>query len=269
MAEVSESFEETLRQKFADFVSNRNPGVLSVLHTLQTMRMRGWTAFVFGGIPRGVFDDGRRYRPRDLDLVFDDEHFGYFESAFEHCLERRNSYGGLRLRINDMAVDAWPLSATWAFREGLVKNPSFEKLPSTTFLNIDGVIVEAVAPRFKKRRVYEAGFFAGWNERTLDINLRENPHPGICVARTFHISKRYGFKVSHRLSMYLWQVLVTRPLAEVETAQASHYGRVEFGADQLGRIRQRLEKHLNSSSLFPFALFTLPAVQGEFRLRLD
>ena len=267
MAKVAESFEQTLRQKFAEFVTKRNAGVSSVIDTLQTMRMRGWTAFVFGGIPRGVFDDGRRHQPRDLDLVFDDEHFVYFESAFEHCLQRKNSYGGLRLRINNMVVDAWPLSGTWAFREGLVKHPSFENLPSTTFLNIDGVIVEAVVPPFKKRRVYEAGFFTGWNERTLDINLMENPHPGICVARTLHISKRYGFKVSHRLAMYLLQILTTRSVREIESAQASHYGRVEFDLDHLGRIRQRLEKHLNSSSLFPFALFALPTVQGELHLK--
>src|SRR5262249_49920409 len=135
----------------------------------------------------------------------------------------------------------------------------FEKLPRTTFLNIDGIIVEAVVPKGRARRVYESGFFEGWNERTLDINLRENPHPGICVARTLHISKRHGFKVSHRFSMYLWQVLATRPLKEVETAQASHYGRVEFGHEQLDRVRQRLEKHLNSDSLFPLALFHVPA----------
>jgi len=224
---------------------------------------------MFGGIPRGVFDDGKKYQPRDLDLVFDDEHFAYFESAFEHCLEGRNSYGGLRLRINDMAVDAWPLSATWAFREGHVKHPSFEKLPSTTFLNIDGVVLEAVSPPGRRRRVYEAGFFAGWRQRTLDINLRENPHPGTCVARTLRISKQYGFRISHRLSMYLWDLLATRPLVEFEAAQAKHYGQVEFRSKELADIRRQLESHLTSCSLFPFAPFSMRLDQIEFRLRPD
>jgi hypothetical protein len=261
--------EQRLRHRFAEFVSYRNTAVLSVLNTLKTMRMRGWTAFVFGGIPRGVFDDGKKYQPRDLDLVFDDEHFSCFESAFERCVQRRNSYGGLRLRIHNMAVDAWPLRATWAFREGCIAEPSFEKLPSTTFLNIDGVVVETVPPPGRKRRIYEAGFFAGWSQRTLDINLRDNPHPAICIARTLHISRRYGFKISHRLSMYVWQMLTARPLAEIEAAQASHYGQVEFGREQLADLRHRLEAHLSSCSLFPVALFAARPDQIEFRLRLD
>ena len=269
MAEVNGSFERMLRQRFAEFVSRRNAAVQPVLAALEKLRMRGWTAFVFGGVPRGVFGDGRRYQLRDLDLVFDDEHFAYFESAFEHCTLRRNSYGGLRLRIHDTAVDAWPLHSTWAFREGHVTEPSFEKLPSTTFLNIDGVIVEAVVPPGRKRRIYEHGFFAGWREKTLDINLRENPHPGICVARTLHISKRYGFKISHRLSIYIWEVLASRPIEETEAAQASHYGSVEFRSSELAEFRSRLEEYLSSGSLFPTTLFPNKPAQTEFRLELD
>ncbi len=269
MVEATESLERKLRHKFSQFVSSRNEGVASVLDTLSKMRMRGWTAFVFGGIPRGVFDNGRHYQPRDLDLVFEDEHFDYFESAFEHCLQKRNSYGGLRLQISGTSVDAWPLSATWAFREGYVERPSFETLPKTTFLNIDGIIVEAVVKPGRKRRVYESGFFTGWKKRILEINLRDNPHPAICVVRTLHISKRYGFKISHRLSMYLWQMLTAMPLRELELAQANHYGRVEFDCDSLETFTEQLENHLDSSSLFPFALFPTPAVQGEFHLRVE
>jgi hypothetical protein len=266
MAENCEDFEQRLRQRFAEFACRRNTPVHPVLDTLANLRNRGWTAFMFGGIPRGVFDDGKNYRPRDLDLVFDDEHFPYFESAFEHCLEKRNSYGGLRLRINDMAVDAWPLSATWAFREGLVKNPSFENLPLTTFLNIDGLILEAVTKPGKKRRVYEAGFFGAWRHKILDINLRENPHPGTCLARTLSISKRYGFRISHRLSMYLWDLLATRPLVEFEAAQVHHYGQIEFQSGELVDIRRQLEGHLISSSLFPISLFGSRPAQVEFAL---
>jgi len=269
MAEVADHFERPLRQRFTEFIRNRNQRALSIIETLQTMRMRGWTAFLFGGIPRGIFDSGRNYRPRDLDLVFDDEHFSYFESAFEHFLERRNNYGGLRMRIRGLSVDAWPLSATWAFREGCVKEPSFERLPRTTFLNIDGLIVEAISQKGKKRRIYEAGFLKGWNSKTLDINLRENPHPGICVARTLHISRHYGFKISHQLSFYLWEVLSTLPLTKIQSAQVSHYGTVEFDVQELQQIRQRLEKHLSLSPLFPLALFPTSAVQNELPLRLD
>lgn len=266
MGENCEDLERELRRRIREFVSRSNPAVQSVVDTLKSLRVRGWTAFIFGGIPRGVFGQGRSYQPRDLDLVFDDEHFVCFESAFQHCILRRNNYGGLRLRMGDAAVDAWPLSATWAFREGLVKEASFERLPSTAFLNIDGIVVEAVPVPGRGRRVFEAGFFDGWNQRTLDINLEENPHPGICVARTLRISKRYGFKLSHRLCTYVWRVLSARTLEEVEGAEKSHYGRVVFGVAGFRDVRERLENHLAGGSR-PAVLF--PGAPEQVELRFD
>ena len=259
--------EDALRQRFARYVSSRGSGMAAMLETVRMMRTRGWTVFVFGGVPRGVFDLGLRYRPRDLDVVFDDEHFGFFESAFERYIVRRNNYGGLRLRFRDILIDAWPLSSTWGFREGFVRGPSFEKLPRTTFLNIDGIIIEAAARKGRKRRIYESGFFSGWTQRILDINLRENPFPGICVARTLHLAKRFGFRLSHRLAMYVWEMLSRESFAELERSQMMHYGVIEFEVPQLREIRRKLEKHSESASLFPVGLFPISRGQMELRLR--
>lgn len=196
-------------------------------------------------------------------MVFDDEHFPYFESAFESYILRRNSYGGLRLHVNDLAIDAWPLSATWAFREGHIREPSFEKLPSTTFLNIDGVIVEVTPAKGKRRRIFENGFFSGWKEKTLDINLLANPYPSICVVRTLRISKHFGFLLSHRLVVYMWDMLGRIAIPAFEKAQLKHYGQIEFEAKVLRDLRQHLEKHLASGSTFPFALFPARPEQME------
>lgn len=228
----------------------------TLIETADIFRSRGWTVFAFGGAPRGVYDNGNRYSPRDIDLVFDDEHFEYFESAFGNYVLRRNSYGGLRLKVKGLMMDAWPLSATWAFREGHIASPSFESLPSTTFLNIDGIVIEVVPAKGKSRRIYECGFFTGWRERTLDINLRKNPHPGICVARTLHIASRFNFQLSYRLAVYLWEMLRHLSLSALETAQTKHYGKVEFAAPVLLRLRNRLERHLDSNAQGPIWPFT-------------
>src|ERR1041385_2040601 len=132
MGEIhSQLLERTLRHRFAGFVSRRGNQMGTLLDTIRIMRERGWTAYAFGGTPRGVFDNGKRYRPRDLDLVFDNDHFQFFESSFEQHILRRNRFGGLHLRVDKLVIDAWPLSATWAFREGLVSGPSFANLPKT------------------------------------------------------------------------------------------------------------------------------------------
>ena len=259
---MEESSEQRLRNRFAAFVTRRGGRLQTLIETTDIFRSRGWTAFAFGGTPRSVYDNGNRYSPRDVDLVFDDEHFPYFESAFERYILRRNSYGGLRLQIKNLAVDAWPLSATWAFREGYVENPSFEKLPSTSFLNIDGIIVEVIPAKGRQRRVFECGFFSGWTAQTLDINLIKNPHPAICVARTLHISKSFGFQLSSRLAVYMWDMLGRLTVGALEMAQLKHYGHIEFAARTLLNHRQQLERHLNTTPLLPIRLF--PPEQMEF-----
>jgi hypothetical protein len=247
--------EQRLRNRFAAFVTRRGGRLQTLIETADIFRSRGWTAFAFGGTPRGVYDNGNQYSPRDVDLVFKDEHFPFFESAFESYILRRNSYGGLRLQIKNLAVDAWPLSATWAFREGYVENPSFERLPATSFLNIDGIIVELIPAKGRQRRVFECGFFSGWKAQTLDINLIKNPHPSICVVRTLHISKTFGFQLSPRLAVYMWDMLGRLTIGALEMAQLKHYGYIEFAGSALLKHRQHLERHLNTSPLLPITLF--------------
>jgi acetolactate synthase regulatory subunit len=252
---TQEDFTQTLRDRFSTFVSRRENRPAALSEVIRFVRQRGLSVFAFGGTPRGVLHQGGFYRPRDLDLVFEDDHFEFFESAFDNFVQRRNSYGGLRLRIKDMAVDAWPLSATWAFRTGICTNPSFEKLPHTTFLNVDALVVELSPGKGKSRRIYEAGFFSAWKRKVLEINLRENPHPAVCVARTLSICRRFGFQMSHALATYLWEALTNLPMNDVVNSQVNHYGYIEFPADNLISIRQSLADYLSTSSLLPLALF--------------
>jgi len=267
--DVNQPLEESLRRRFSEFVSSRGVRIDAVLHTMQTMRSRGWTVFFFGGVPRGVFDDGKNYQPRDLDLVFDDEHYSSFESAFQHHIVKRNNYGGLKLEVKGFRIDAWPLSSTWAFRNGILSAPSFEKLPLTTFLNIDAVIVEAVPPKFRKRRIFDAGFFAAWKDKILDINLRDNPYPAICVARSLHLSKYFGFQLSHSLAAYIHENLTEIPIVELLDAQVSHYGFIEFDAKQLFKVYQELEQHLENAHSDPITLFPLRPTQTNLEMRLN
>lgn len=243
MAEnVKKEVERELRQKFRVFANPRGNSPLPIKELLKKLRSEKWVAFSFGGIPRGILEAESRYQPRDLDLVFDDAHFPLFESAFKKHIVRHNSYGGLKLNYSGLTIDAWPLSSTWAFRTGLVKDISFEKLPATTFLNIDGIIIEAVtAEKFRARRIFEYGFVNGITKGILDINMEENPHPAICFARTLHISKSFGFKISYRLALYLLKMFTDKPILELQEAEKRHYGKAMFEAKELWEIYRLLE----------------------------
>jgi hypothetical protein len=255
---------QTLRSRFAEFVGHRGSPLDDLLAIVRLVRERGWTVFAFGGVPRGVFDVGRLYHPRDLDLVVEDEHFANFEAAFAKHVARRNRFGGLNLRVGNLAVDAWPLRATWAFREGHISTASFASLPKTTFLNVDAVVIEVAARKGKSRRLYEAGFFRSWQDQTLDVNLVPNPFPALCLVRALHIARRYGFKISSRLGFHLWELLHNIPSRELFEAQLTHYGRIDFDIPSLRNIQDKLSDQLSLSTSSPVALFPVRAAQMEF-----
>lgn len=257
--------DQAFRERFGRFLNRPLEHMRSLRETVQIVRKRGWEVFVFGGVPRGIFDRSRHYFPRDLDLVFKDEDFLSFESAFAQHIERRNRFGGLNLRIGSLVINAWPLSATWAFREGLVQGESFENLPKTTFLNLDGVVVELAPRAGNRRRVYEHGFFTAWHDLTLDITLIENPFPALCAVRTLHLAQRFGFRVSHQLGKYLRDVVGKVPMLELQKAQVSHYGRMEFDFADLLRIFNKIERELSKGGQTPLVLFPVRPRQMELQ----
>ena len=138
---------------------------------------------------------------------------------------------------------------------GLCSDPSFEKLPHTAFAKVPGLVVELSPEKGKSRRIYEAGFFSAWHSKVLDINLRDNPHPGVCVARSLCISRHFGFRLSHGLASYLLEMLATLPMESLVNSQINHYGHIEFSVNDLTAIRQSLADYLSTSSLLPYGLF--------------
>lgn len=220
---------------------------------VREMREGGWNVYAFGGTPRGVWEEGPNYVPRDFDLVFADEDFGAFESRFSHQIRRRNRFGGLNLHFGSFVVDAWPLSSTWAFKQGHITEVSFESLPRTTFLNVDAVVVEFI-PRTvaRPRSVFDAGFFSAVENRELDVNLAANPYPELCVIRTLRLAKRLRYSISVRLTEFLDRTLASSSEEDLLEVQRSHFGEVEFDRDSLTQIRHRIERHREQQPLWNF-----------------
>ncbi|MGC3958566.1 MAG: hypothetical protein QM813_11675 [Verrucomicrobiota bacterium] len=252
---MSDSPHEILKERFHRFLHRRKDDGKVVDEIARQFRSRGWTVFAFGGTPRGVYDSRKTYTPRDLDLVFEDDHFESFESAYSKNILRKNNFGGIKLQIQHVVIDAWPLSATWAFRNGYVKNPSWNNLPATTFLNLDGIIIEFAPQVLKNRVIYESNFFSGWNSKTLEINLVQNPFPAVCVARTLTISRNFGFLISAGLAFYLYEILNKIAFSSIEGAQRKHYGQVKFEFKELRQIGRKIEKYLSGNITKPLALF--------------
>jgi hypothetical protein len=213
-----------------------------------------WTVFAFGGVPRGLVQQGARYTPRDLDLVFSDHHFERFAACFHAAIVRRTRFGGLHLLLNGLEIDAWPLSATWAFREGLVAEVSFARLPATTFLNYDGIVIQFATRRGQARVVHASGLEETMRRGALDLELLANPFPALCVVRSLRLAAENQLPLTPRLAQFCLNELSHRNPREFIAAQDAHYGWLAFDEAALRRIRRRLEQHLDQLPLFDFPL---------------
>lgn len=209
-------------------------------------RKNQWEAFLFGGVPRTFWISGPSARVRDFDLVFRDDAFVELSEVYSKRILRTNRFGGIKMEINGIDIDAWPLSSTWAFRQGLVTQPSFENLPRTTFLNIDSIAVELAPTRGKPRRLFEFGFFRALRNQMLEICLKANPFPELCAIRSLRLSATLGFGFSTDLARYVLEIIEAGSVDVLREIQLQHYGRIWCDRDDLFTFASRLRSALRS-----------------------
>ncbi|RYD85605.1 MAG: hypothetical protein EOP84_01990 [Verrucomicrobiaceae bacterium] len=210
----------------------------------KTTKQKGWEVFLFGGVPRSTWISNGPVRVRDFDLVVSDECFDELSYTFSEYIVRKNRFGGIKLLIENIEFDAWKLSSTWAFRNGLVNPPKFEQLPETVFLNIDSIVIELAPPEGLCRRVYQSGFYTSIREKCLDIRLRENPFPELCALRALRMAQIMQFSLTRELAAYILDVVHEDNLKDLLKVQQHHYGRVIFDTQNLTNFSAVIEKKL-------------------------
>lgn len=221
----------------------------------KTTKERGWEIFLFGGVPRSIWISDGPVRVRDFDLVVADECFDELSYTFSDYVVRKNRFGGIKLLIDNIEFDAWPLSSTWAFKTGHVAPAKFELLPETVFLNIDSIIIELAPPEGAKRRVYQAGFYRSIRDKCLDICLHENPFPELCAIRALRMAQVMQFNLTRKLSHYIVDVISTSDLISLNEVQLNHYGRVIFDTGNLTCFASIIEKNLDNRDREEINLF--------------
>jgi hypothetical protein len=192
----------------------------------------GWHLLLFGGTLRDLCVTWSA-APRDLDFVVPGASVEELRAAFANHIERQTRFGGLRLRIGALPVDIWPLEKTWAFAQALVPGRDPEDLTRTTFLSVEAIVVEVQTRPGRPRQFYSGGFFESFASSVLEINLRENPYPALCVVRTLRTARKLGFSIGPQLATYLVDYCARLPMEKLEEAQLSHYGRVCFSRDTI------------------------------------
>lgn len=202
--------------------------ILDVFHELRQSSVQ---AVLFGGTLRSLLIsrivEGRPGRPRDIDIVTSGATLSQLENRFSDILTRRTRFGGLRLQHGNWQFDVWPVSETWALKHDCISGQvDFTALPATTPFNVEAVAVE-VWPRDGSSRVIFSGndqFFEGIIDRTIELNLSDNPFPELTVIRAIIMASELRFKIGPRLSSYIGNVGASMNEDIVEHIQRNHYG---------------------------------------------
>ncbi len=230
-----------LTEKIQRFLRSDN----QVARKLRQLANGNWRTYLFGGTVREILLKLDDSQIRDLDVVIDDEGFPRFRSAFEAQITGTNRFGGLRLVLDRIPVDAWALSSTWAFQAGHVPHAFLHRLPETTFLNIDSVVFE-ITPGRVKRRLLAEPFLEALENNVLDIVLPENPHPSLAAVRTIRMHLRYDMPMSRRLAQYILEYLEQAGIEGCLEEQLRHYHRVVVDQEELKMLCSSLREFMAS-----------------------
>jgi hypothetical protein len=199
---------------------------------------------------------------RDVDVVIDDADFARFHWQLKPFVVRRNRFGGLRLMIAGVPIDAWSLSQTWAFRQGYVVPQSFQCLASTPFLNIDSIVADISFFYTKTPQIYAKRFIEAFERKTLAIELRANPFPWLAAVKTLRAMYKYNLALSRPLAVYLNSVLDDAGEKRFEREQIRHYRQTFLEGEKLTQFRRTLAEYLDTDEELdrPFS----PSEQKEF-----
>ncbi|MHA3773778.1 hypothetical protein ACXR0O_19770 [Verrucomicrobiota bacterium sgz303538] len=231
-----------LTEKVRRFLRSDTP----VARGLRELAAGEWRTYLFGGTVREILLKIDNPQIRDLDVVIDDDGFAKFRQVFEARTIGVNRFGGLRLILDRIPVDAWSLSSTWAFQTGHVPHAFRHRLPETTFLNIDSVVFEITPGRVRKRLIAEP-FLEALENNVMDIVLPENPHPGLAAVRTIRMHLRYDMPMSRRLAQYILEYLESAGVDGCLDEQLRHYHRVVVDREELQALCASLREFMNST----------------------
>lgn len=249
-------FHADVRHRLRHFLWDTRERKSARADALRRIMEHGWKSCLFGGVVRDIIVKSPWVKTRDIDIVVGDVSTDELEHAFSDVMLRKTRFGGLTLNIDGWLFDVWPLSATWGCRFFPLFAESFSVLPKTTFFSVEAIAVELPAKHGVPRTIYQEQFLKSVETRTIMLNLAENPYPELCIVRAFALARKLDFSLDVRLVRHLADWAKKLPLAGIEKAMFSHYGKASFSRHELCQQIHRLRAHADSGNEFALRIPT-------------
>ncbi len=181
--------------------------------------------YVFSGVIRDYFL--KRPNVRDLDLVLEKEiDWTPFVEHLRSVPIRKNSFGGYKIKLKGLNIDAWYINRTWGIqKEKLEVSP--KSLINTAFFNFSAIVYS-----IKKRKFYyDNNFVNFYYNHIIDLVYEKNPNIGLCIVNSLYYKERLGFRLSPILKQ--WIANQYSPNYKFDEIQKKHFGKVFYKKKQI------------------------------------
>lgn len=192
--------------------------------------------YVMSGLIRDYFLDMHIDRVRDVDLVVVGQ-LSLPKSVMGRYHGRKNTFGGVKLQVNDVPVDVWPLAKTWGIAERKM-TPCVATLLKSVFFNCTAVVFDVARRNF----IADDCFLNFLETRELDIVYEENPNKPLCVVNAFHYQKKYEARFSSYLTR--WLIDADSMIEDYEEPEQVHFQKLIFSNSEIRRMINNLKNNL-------------------------
>jgi len=199
---------------------------------------------IFGGMLRDLSLGSIRTFSSDIDLVIETDDDRGLASKMEKYGAIKNSFGGYRLQFHKWKIDIWALRRTWAIKEGLVKEESFESLLKTTFFDWDAIVLNLT----QSKVISIDNYLEKLTERVVDINLKENPNNMGIIVRALRLLEKRNAKFTWNLSEHVFNGIEDYGLSRLLEDELDSYKYNFLTEGFIASVHLELRNHLENYS---------------------
>lgn len=155
--------------------------------------------YVFSGVIRNFFLGNPNFR--DLDIVVGDVDcvIKTIVSANRNVNLKVNSFGGVKVKIENLKIDLWGLGNTWGIKEEKMDLSAYSLL-KTAFFNFSAIVFDYNNAKF----YYDNAFVDFLESRIMDVVYTKNPNIPLCIINSYYYRDKYGFGLSLNLCYWIF-----------------------------------------------------------------
>lgn len=192
------SFEKRLQRNLGEYLARRTVRRPKLKEAIAEVIAALPDTVIFGGMVREFALGNARGFVSDIDLVSTASQSD-ISLAVSKYNAVRNKFGGFRFVIEKQRFDIWSLMDTWAFKNGFASGVEFADLLTTSFFNVDAACYHVD----RNQLLCLPGFESWIQNRTLDINLIENPNSQSMARRALVLMQTRQLGATRRLAEYI------------------------------------------------------------------